>query len=280
MPAELMDGTALAAAVLARVAAGVAERTAAGFRPPSIATVLVGDDPSSQTYVRMKINRARKVGIVPSRVDLPSATTTDELIAVIRGLSDDPAIDGILLQHPVPDHIDERAAFEAIAPDKDVDGVSHESFSRMAFNEGGFHSATPGGILRLLEAYDVPLAGTDTVVIGQGPILGKPLGMLLVARGATVTLCHRLTHDLAEKVSRADLVVAAAGVAELVKGSWIKPGAVVIDAGYSAGNLGDVEFAAAAERASKITPVPGGVGPMTIAVLLEQTLMASRAHLG
>jgi len=278
MAAQLIDGTALATEVLDGIAAEVAERLRAGLRAPAIATVLVGDDASSATYVRMKVNRATRVGIESRRIDLPETTTTAELVRVIRELAEDDGIDGILLQHPVPDQIDERAAFEAIPAHKDVDGVTYESFARMAFGEPGFSSATPGGILRLLDAYEVPVPGADIVIVGQGPILGKPLGMLLVARGATVTLCHRLTTDLRSHVETADIVVAAAGVPELVRGEWIKPGAVVIDAGYSAGNVGDVEFDAAAERASKITPVPGGVGPMTIAVLLEQTLAAARAH--
>jgi len=275
MTAELIDGAALAARVLDQIASATAERARRGLRPPVICTVLVGDDPSSHTYVRMKVNRALRVGIEPRRIDLPASTTTSELISIIRGLAQDDEVDGILLQHPVPQHIDERAAFEAIPPEKDVDGVTHESLARMAFGDPGFHSATPGGIIRLLDAYDVTLPGTDAVVIGQGPILGKPLGMMLVARGATVTLCHRLTKDLRRHVESADLVVAAAGVPLLVRGDWIKPGAVVVDAGYSPGNIGDVDFTPAAERASKITPVPGGVGPMTIATLLEQTLTAA-----
>jgi len=210
-------------------------------------------------------------------VELPAATTTSQLVAEIEALSADTTVDGILLQHPVPAHIDERAAFEAIAPSKDVDGVTMHSFAAMAFNEPGFHSCTPGGIVRLLDAYDVELSGKHAVVIGRSPILGKPVGMLLLSRDATVTYCHSRTNDLAAKVRSADVVVAAVGRPELIRGEWIKEGAVVIDAGYNPGNVGDVEYVAAAERASLITPVPGGVGPMTIAVLLEQTLAAARA---
>ena len=173
----------------------------------------------------------------------------------------------------MPAHIDERAAFEAITPEKDVDGVTTTSFGRMAFHARGFASATPGGILRLLDAYDVDPAGMEAVVVGQGPILGKPLTALLLARGATVTGCHRLTRDLRAHVERAELLVSAVGIAGLIPGAWIRQGAVVIDAGYS-GNTGDVEFDAARERARLITPVPGGVGPMTIAVLLDQTVQA------
>ncbi|WP_375401242.1 bifunctional 5,10-methylenetetrahydrofolate dehydrogenase/5,10-methenyltetrahydrofolate cyclohydrolase [uncultured Amnibacterium sp.] len=274
MAADLMDGAALAESTLTRIAAQVADGLATGRRPPVIATVLVGDDPSSHTYVRMKVRRAQRVGMEPRRIDLPASTTTAELVAVIQGLSADPGVDGVLLQHPVPDHIDERAAFEAIPVHKDVDGVTYASFARMEFHTPGFASATPGGILRLLDAYDVQPAGLHAVVVGQGPILGKPLSALLLARGATVTSCHRLTRDLRGHVERADLLVAAVGRAGLIPGEWIKPGAVVIDAGYNPGGVGDVEFEGARQRASLITPVPGGVGPMTIAVLLDQTVQA------
>lgn len=279
MSARLMDGAGLAEATLGRIADEVAAAVTAGARRPSIATVLVGDDPSSHTYVRMKIRRAERVGIEARRIDLPSTTTTAELVRVIEGLSADPGVDGILLQHPVPEHIDERAGFEAIRLDKDVDGVTFASFARMSFHDAGFTSATPGGILRLLDAYAVEVLGMDAVVVGQGPILGRPLSALLLARGATVTSCHRRTRDLEHHVRGADLVVAAVGHAGLLRGDWIKPGAVVVDAGYSPGNVGDVEFEGAAERASLITPVPGGVGPMTIAVLLDQTVTAWREHL-
>lgn len=225
----------------------------------------------------MKRNRSAKVGIASRYIELPAEITTSQLVAEIEALSSDPTVDGILLQHPVPSHIDERAAFEAIAPSKDVDGVTMHSFAAMAFGEPGFHSCTPGGIVRLLDAYDVELSGRHAVVIGRSPILGKPAGMLLLSRDATVTYCHSRTEDLAAQVRSADIIVAAVGRPELVRGEWIKEGSVVIDAGYNPGNVGDVEYETAAERASLITPVPGGVGPMTIAVLLEQTLTAARA---
>ncbi|MDH2444791.1 bifunctional 5,10-methylenetetrahydrofolate dehydrogenase/5,10-methenyltetrahydrofolate cyclohydrolase [Amnibacterium sp. CER49] len=280
MPAELIDGKALADATLTRVTERVAALRAAGRRAPCIATVLVGDDPASHSYVRMKVNRARRVGMEPRRHDLPASTDTAGLVALIEALSADDAVDGILLQHPVPAHIDERAAFEAIAAGKDVDGVTHASFARMAFGEPGFRSATPGGILALLDAYGVPLRGTDTVVVGQGPILGRPLSVLLLAADATVTMCHVHTRDLEAQVRRADLVVAAVGLPGLIRGEWIKEGAVVIDAGYGPGGRGDVEFDVARERARLITPVPGGVGPMTVATLLAQTLESAERRLG
>ncbi|WP_127474470.1 bifunctional 5,10-methylenetetrahydrofolate dehydrogenase/5,10-methenyltetrahydrofolate cyclohydrolase [Microbacterium sulfonylureivorans] len=278
MTAQLMDGASLADETFAQIAEGTAELLAVAGRRPCLVTVLVGDDPSSHVYVRMKVNRSGKVGIESRRIDLPQATTTAELVAVLKELSDDRSVDGILLQHPVPAHIDERAAFEAIDPSKDVDGVTRTSFARMAFGEPGFHSATPGGILRLLDRYDVALAGVRAVVVGRSPILGRPIGMLLLARDSTVTFCHSKTGDLADAVRDADIVIAAVGRPKLIRGDWIKPGAVVVDAGYNAGNVGDVEFAAAATRAKLITPVPGGVGPMTIAVLLDQTLDAARNH--
>jgi methylenetetrahydrofolate dehydrogenase (NADP+)/methenyltetrahydrofolate cyclohydrolase len=243
--------------------------------PPCLATVLVGDDPASVTYVRMKRNRSRQAGISSRLVEPPASTTTGELVEVIAGLSQDRTVHGILLQHPVPAHIDERAAFEAIDPAKDVDGVTMHSFGAMGLGLPGFASATPGGIMRLLDAYDVKVRGQQAVVIGRSPILGKPAGLLLLARDATVTYCHSRTQRLDEIVATGDIVVAAVGRPEFVRGSWLKPGAVVIDAGYNPGNVGDVAFTEAAEVASLITPVPGGVGPMTIAVLLAQTVDAA-----
>jgi methylenetetrahydrofolate dehydrogenase (NADP+) / methenyltetrahydrofolate cyclohydrolase len=277
MAAQIIDGKAVASSLLATVAAGAAEFTARYGRRPCLATVLVGDDPASHTYVRMKRNRCQSVGFDSRFMPLPGFTTTDQLVDEITKLSEDPGVDGILLQHPVPGHIDERSAFEAIAPQKDVDGVTMHSFAAMALGEPGFHSCTPGGILRLLDAYELPLVGRHVAVVGRSPILGKPAGMLLLGRDATITYCHSRTKDLHEHVRRADIVIAAVGKPELIKGDWIKPGAVVLDAGYNPGNVGDVEYDVAANVAGYITPVPGGVGPMTIAVLLEQTLAAAVA---
>ncbi|HEX8488752.1 MAG TPA: tetrahydrofolate dehydrogenase/cyclohydrolase catalytic domain-containing protein [Propionibacteriaceae bacterium] len=275
--ATLMDGKAVSARLHQETAVRATLFAERCGRQPCLATVLVGDDPASATYVRMKVNKSRAVGIESRRLDLPADTSTGALLDVLGGLSADPGVDGILLQHPVPSQVDERAAFEAIHPGKDVDGVTRTSFARMAFGEPGFSSATPGGIMRLLDAYDVVLEGRHAVVIGRSAILGLPVGMLLLARNATVTYCHSRTVDLAAEVARADLVVAAVGRAELVRGDWVKPGAVVVDAGYNAGNVGDVEQEGARQRASLLTPVPGGVGPMTIAVLLAQTLDAAEA---
>ena len=276
----LMDGTAAARRILEQAAADVAALTAATGVRPCLATVLVGSDPASVTYVRMKQNRSAKAGIGSRHVELPETATTAELVAALTELSRDPAVHGILLQHPVPPQIDERAAFEAIAPEKDVDGVTTHSFAAMAFGEPGFASATPGGIMRLLDAYSVQLAGRHAVVVGRSPILGKPVGMLLLARDATVTYCHSKTADLAAHTRQADILVAAVGKPRFLTGDAVKPGAVVIDAGYNPGNVGDVDFDSAVEKASLITPVPGGVGPMTIAVLLEQTVAAARRQVG
>jgi methylenetetrahydrofolate dehydrogenase (NADP+) / methenyltetrahydrofolate cyclohydrolase len=273
--ASLMSGTELAKQLVAETTARAAEFTQQTGQLPCLATVLVGDDPASETYVRMKQNRSRKAGIASRHVALPATTTTTELVNTIQGLSADPSVHGILLQHPVPAHIDERAAFEAIAPGKDVDGVTMHSFAAMAFGEPGFASCTPAGIIRLLDHYEVPLSGQHAVVVGRSPILGKPAAMLLLARDATVTVCHSRTTDLPTIVRTADIVVAAVGRPNFVRGAWLKPGAVVVDAGYNEGNVGDVAFAEAVERARLVTPVPGGVGPMTIAVLLAQTVDAA-----
>ena len=275
----LMSGTELARDIVGRAAKKAADYTVQTGRKPCLATVIVGEDPASVTYVRMKQNRCHKAGLESRHVALPEETTTSELVAKIRELSDDPAVHGILLQHPVPRHIDERAAFEAIAPHKDVDGVTMHSFAGMSFGHNEFLSCTPGGIVRLLDAYDIEIAGRHAVVIGRSPILGKPAAMLLLARDATVTICHSKTVGLADIVRTADIVVAAVGRAKFVQGDWVKPGAVVIDAGYNEGNVGDVDFDAASAHAGLITPVPGGVGPTTIAVLLEQTVDASLRQL-
>ena len=270
-----MDGAQLARTIVARSAEQAAAFTERTGSKPCLATVLVGEDPGSVTYVRMKRNRCEQAGIASRHTPLPAATTTTELIETVAALSRDPDVHGILLQHPVPEQIDERAAFEAIAPAKDVDGVTMHSFAAMAFGEPGFVSCTPGGIMRLLDAYDVDPRGKHAVVLGRSPILGKPVGMLLLARDATVTYCHSRTTELPSIVRSGDIVIAAVGKPEFVRGDWLKPGAVVMDAGANKGNIGDVAFEQSLQRAAMITPVPGGVGPMTIAMLLEQTVQAA-----
>jgi methylenetetrahydrofolate dehydrogenase (NADP+) / methenyltetrahydrofolate cyclohydrolase len=268
---QLMTGKTLSEQILEH-----AGRTAARLpQKPCLATVLVGEDPASVTYVRMKRNRAAEAGIDTRLVHLPETTTTEELVATVTRLSEDAGIHGILLQHPVPEHIDERAAFEAIHPDKDVDGVTLRSFAAIAFGLPAYPSATPAAILRLLDHYQVELTGKHAVVVGRSPILGKPVGMLLLARNATVTYCHSRTRDLAAHLRTADIVIAAVGNPRFIRGDDLKEGAVVVDAGYNPGNVGDVDFESAATKASLITPVPGGVGPVTIAVLLDQTVTAA-----
>jgi methylenetetrahydrofolate dehydrogenase (NADP+) / methenyltetrahydrofolate cyclohydrolase len=272
---RLMRGTQPAHEIVVSVASRAVQFEKNAGRKPCLAAVLVGDDPASVTYVRMKRKRCTEAGIDSLLRALPAETTTDELVSTIATLSVDPCVDGILLQHPVPSHIDERAGFEAIAPAKDVDGVTLHSFATMALGGVGFDSCTPGGMIRLLDAYGVELAGKHAVVIGRSPILGRPVGMLLLGRDATVTYCHSKTRDLPGIVRSGDIVIAAVGRPSFIRGDWLKPGAVVLDAGYNEGNVGDVAFEEALERARLITPVPGGVGPMTIAVLLEQTAEAA-----
>ena len=279
MPAELMNGSAVAQQILHTTSTRAAAFERQHGRSPALATVLVGDDPASHTYVRMKVDRCRKVGIRSVRHDLVESTSTAKAEELVARLSADPAVDGILVQHPMPSHIDERRVFDAIAPGKDVDGVTSASFAAMSFGEPGFASCTPAGIIALLDAYQVRIAGQHAVVVGRSAILGKPVAMLLLGRDATVTICHSRTQDLSALVATADIVVAAVGRPELIRGGWIKPDAVVIDAGYNAGNLGDVDHEGAARRARLLTPVPGGVGPMTIAMLLSQTVdAAERSH--
>lgn len=279
MPAELMNGSAVAQQILHTTATRAAAFERQHGRSPALATVLVGDDPASHTYVRMKVDRCRKVGIRSVRHDLVVSTSTAQAEEFVARLSADPAVDGILVQHPMPSHIDERRVFDAIAPGKDVDGVTSASFAAMSLGEPGFASCTPAGIIALLDAYQVRIEGQHAVVVGRSAILGKPVAMLLLGRDATVTICHSRTQDLSALVATADIVVAAVGRPELIRGGWIKPDAVVIDAGYNTGNLGDVDHEGAARRARLLTPVPGGVGPMTIAMLLSQTAdAAERSH--
>lgn len=277
MNATVMDGTAVANRILSDTADRAKTFRQAWGRKPCLATLLIGDDPASHTYVRMKTNRSRAIGLDSQRHHLPDTASTSDAVALVGALADDNTVDGILVQHPMPPQIDERRVFEAIPPAKDVDGVTGASFAAMALGNKGFKSCTPGGIMRLLGAYDVEPAGQRAVVIGRSPILGKPVGMLLLASDATVTYCHSKTTDLATVVREADIVVAAVGRPELIRGDWINPGAVVIDAGYNSGNVGDVEYNVAAQRARLITPVPGGVGPTTIAVLLAQTIDAAES---
>lgn len=276
MPATIIDGRCVAEAILADTREHAIRFAKKADRKACLATVLVGDDPASHTYVRMKTNRCRTTGWDSRSHHIAATAATSDVIALVRDLSADDSVDGILVQHPMPAQIDERAVFETITPTKDVDGVTMASFAAMSLGGNGFHACTPAGIMHLLDAYDVDPTGLHAVVVGRSPILGKPVGMLLLARNATVTYCHSRTVDLPRIVGHADIVIAAVGQPELIKGAWIRPGAIVIDAGYNPGNIGDVEYSPAADRARLITPVPGGVGPTTIAVLLDQTVRAAQ----
>jgi methylenetetrahydrofolate dehydrogenase (NADP+) / methenyltetrahydrofolate cyclohydrolase len=277
----ILDGTALAKKIENDLRPRVeAFKKKNNGRPPVLAAILVGSDPASATYVKMKGNACARVGIESRKIHLDEAATTAALLAEIKQCNEDPRVHGILLQHPVPKLIDERAAFEAIAAEKDVDGVTCLGFGRMAMGEPAYGSATPAGIMRILDHYKIPLEGKRAVVVGRSPILGKPMALMLLNRNATVTICHSKTRDLAAVVREADIVVGAVGRPKFIQAGWIKEGAVVIDAGYHPGRLGDVDLEAASARTSAYTPVPGGVGPMTIASLLAQTMDAAERASG
>jgi methylenetetrahydrofolate dehydrogenase (NADP+) / methenyltetrahydrofolate cyclohydrolase len=280
MAAVILDGKTLAQASESELAERVeALKAQNGGHSPSLATILVGADPASATYVRMKQNACKRVGMDSITVELGQETTTAELLKKIGELNDDPNCHGILLQHPVPSQIDERACFDAIALEKDVDGVTCLGFGRMAMGEEAYGSATPQGIMRLLQASGIELAGKHAVVVGRSPILGKPMAMMLLNANATVTICHSRTKDLPAIVGLADIVVGAVGKPEFIRADWIKDGAVVVDAGYHPGGIGDIELGPLADRAAALTPVPGGVGPMTINTLILQSVMAGEKTL-
>jgi len=277
--AQIIDGKACAARHRARIGAEAAPLIARGVRP-GLAVVLAGDDPASHVYVRNKTAACAEVGFRTFDHRLPASVTQGELLSLVDGLNREPEVDGILVQLPLPAGIDARQVLLAVSPQKDVDGFHPDNLGRLLMGEPRFVACTPLGVMRLLEEAQTPLAGADAVVIGRSNIVGKPMAALLVSADCTVTVCHSRTRDLAERVRRADVVVAAIGRLEAIQGDWIKPGATVIDVGTNRradGKLaGDVAFAAAAERARAITPVPGGVGPMTIAMLLSNTLDSAR----
>jgi methylenetetrahydrofolate dehydrogenase (NADP+)/methenyltetrahydrofolate cyclohydrolase len=278
-----IDGKAVAARLRAEVATEAAALAARGL-VPTLATVLVGDDPASAVYVRNKSRAAREAGVDVRDHKLPATTTQAELEALIAVLNADPVVDGILVQLPLPAPLDADAVIRALDPAKDVDGLHPVSLGLLAQGKPSFVPCTPSGCMRLLREVGVELAGARAVVIGRSLLVGKPIALLLANASATVTLCHSRTRDLADEVRRADIVVAAVGRPEMVRGDWIRPGAVVLDVGITRSAegklIGDVEFAAAAARARAITPVPGGVGPMTIACLLENTVRAARRRRG
>jgi methylenetetrahydrofolate dehydrogenase (NADP+)/methenyltetrahydrofolate cyclohydrolase len=278
---RVLDGTALAKATEVDLASRVERiKQANGQRTPILATLLVGDDPASATYVKMKGNACRRVGMDSLKVELSKETTTDELLAKIDELNANPDVHGILLQHPVPEQIDERRCFDRIDVAKDVDGVTALGFGLMTMGEPAYGSATPAGIISLLEHNEIAIEGRHAVVLGRSPILGKPMAMMLLNRNATVTICHSRTQNLPDVVRSADILVAAVAKPRFVQGDWIKSGAVVVDAGFHPERCGDVDLERAAERSSAYTPVPGGVGPMTISTLILQTAQAAEKAAG
>ncbi len=279
MSALILDGKALAKATETELAARVLKLKEKTGKTPILATILVGDDPASATYVKMKGNACARVGMESIRVHMPETTTTQELLNKIQELNNNPDVHGILLQHPVPKQIDERAAFEAIDARKDVDGVTCLGFGRMAMGEKAYGCATPAGIMTILKHYNISLSGKHAVVVGRSAILGKPMAMMLLNENCTVTICHSKTVNLPEIVGQADILIGAVGRPELIKTAWIKKGAVVVDAGYHPGGIGDIEKAGLDEVSSAYTPVPGGVGPMTINTLIRQSVESGESLL-
>ena len=282
MTARIIDGKAISAKRRAAVAERVIELKAKGVTP-GLAVVIVGDDPASEIYVRNKEKACAETGIFSEKIDMPATTTQEELLAVVRDLNARADIHGILVQFPLPEGLDEDEVIETIAIEKDVDGFHPESIDRLVVGKDTFVSCTPAGCMVLLEESGIELKGKNVVVVGRSNNVGKPAGLLALNQHATVTFCHSRTVDLPGEVRRGDVVIVAVGRPEMVKGDWLKPGAVVIDVGINrtdAGMVGDVDFASASEVASAITPVPGGVGPMTIAMLLENTLTAAARFAG
>ncbi len=282
MSAQILDGKAIAADLRQSIKSSVTERIAAGQRAPGLAVILVGEDPASQVYVRNKRRSCEEVGFYSEEHKLSAAITQEELLALIDSLNAKESIDGILVQLPLPDQIDEETVIERILPTKDVDGFHPYNVGRLVLRMPILRSCTPKGIMTMLERTGQKLEGLDAVIIGQSNIVGRPMALELLAARCTITVCHSRTRDLEGKVRGADIIVAAVGRANYVRGEWIKPGAIVIDVGINRmddGKLaGDVHFDEAKENASWITPVPGGVGPMTIATLLENTLQAAELH--
>jgi len=279
MSAKILDGKALAARVRAELATEAASLAARGARP-GLAVVLVGDDPASHIYVRAKTKACAEVGIATFDHRLPASTSEEELLRLVATLNANPEVDGILVQLPLPAGLDSRRVLLAIDPAKDVDGFHPTNLGRLLIGEPGFVACTPFGIMKLIEESGAKLAGSHAVVLGRSNIVGKPMAALLLAADATVTVCHSKTKNLPEVVRQADILVAAVGRAEMVRGDWVKPGAVVIDVGTNrqadGKQVGDVAFAEVAAKAAAISPVPGGVGPMTIAMLLSNTVQSAR----
>ena len=268
----VLDGKSLAKSTEEDIANRVKSLKEKRDITPVLATILVGSDPASATYVQMKGNACKRVGMDSIKIELSETTTTDELLEEINKLNENPDIHGILLQHPVPSQIDERKCFDAIDLSKDVDGVTCLGFGNMSMGEKAYGSCTPQGIMRLIKHHQIQVEGKNAVVVGRSPILGKPMAMMLLNENATVTICHSRTKDLESIVKQADIIVGAVGIPQFIKSSWIKDDAVVIDAGYHPQKCGDIELTDIKDRSLAYTPVPGGVGPMTINTLILQTL--------
>ena len=274
MSAIILDGKELSRISEESIKKKVQELSSQNIKP-TLATILVGSDPASETYVKMKRNTCARVGMESIAVELSESTTTEELLKTIRNLNDDKNVHGILLQHPVPSQIDERLCFDAIDISKDVDGVTCLGFGNMSMGLNAYGSCTPAGIIRLIEHYQINVQGLNAVVVGRSPILGKPMAMMLLNLNATVTICHSRTQNIDNIIKNADLIVGAVGIPKFIKTDWIKKGAVVIDAGYHPEQCGDINLDNIEEIASAYTPVPGGVGPMTINTLILQTLQSA-----
>lgn len=278
MTAQIISGKAIAENLLNSIKERIDARLQASKRAPGLAVILIGGDPASSIYVRNKRLACEKVGIRSIAYDLPATTTEAELLTLIKQLNNDESINGILVQAPLPPHIKDEHVIEAISPNKDVDGFHPYNIGRLAVRQPTLRSCTPFGVIKMLQAINIDLMGMDAVVVGVSNHVGRPMGLELLLAGCTVTSCHRHTKNLGQIIAKADLVIAAAGKPGLIKGEWIKPGAIVIDIGINRladGTIaGDVDFASAKERAGWITPVPGGVGPMTVATLMENTLLS------
>ena len=275
MNVKILDGKSLAHDTEESIAKQVTELNEKGI-VPTLATILVGQDPASETYVKMKRNTCARVGMKSIAVEMLDTTTTEELLNKINDLNNDVNVHGILLQHPVPDQIDERLCFDAIDINKDVDGVTCLGFGNMSMGLPAFGSCTPAGIIRLLEHYEIEIQGMNAVVVGRSPILGKPMAMMLLNKNATVTICHSRTQNIEDIIKQADILVGAVGIPRFIKHEWIKDNAVVIDAGYHPEKCGDIDLEDIQSKASAYTPVPGGVGPMTINTLILQTLQSAQ----
>ena len=280
MSAKILDGKAVAENLLQDLKKEIDVRSKKGIRSPSLAVVLIGSNPASSIYVKNKRLACEKIGVKSIAYDLPNETSEKELLTLIETLNNDASIDGILVQSPLPAHINNEVIFENISPHKDVDGFHPKNIGLLAIKQPQLRSCTPYGVMKLIEATQLPIQGLDAIVVGSSNHVGRPMALELLLAGCTVTMCNRYTQKLQQKIELADIVVAAAGIPDMIKGSWIKPGAIVIDIGInrleSGKIIGDIEFDIAKTRAGFITPVPGGVGPMTVATLMENTLLAQK----